>query len=265
MTATTLTIIDAYSSYKNLNVDLDVNNNLTSVFRLSNDQFITVNSALNAINTSINSTTLKNATGVINSGNPLAVSVGNFPTTQNTNILNIANTNILNTANANILNTANVNILSGNVAGVTANVTVSVNNFPTTQNTNVMNIANTNILNTANVNILSGTATFSGSLPSGTNNIGVVNQAPYTTQTALGYQQITNPSSSSLTIPTGATYAYIQAEGNTIRWRDDGTAPTTTVGMPIAAGQAPLLFAGNLSTAKFTATTTANLNISYYK
>ena len=36
--------------------------------------------------------------------------------------------------------------------------------------------------------------------------------------------------------PTAPTYAIIQAEAQALRWRDDGTDPTTTVGMVIPAG-----------------------------
>lgn len=53
-----------------------------------------------------------------------------------------------------------------------------------------------------------------------------------------GYQQITSLSSSTaLTVPSGATIALICAETSGVRWRDDGTAPTASVGMPLAAGQ----------------------------
>ncbi len=42
-----------------------------------------------------------------------------------------------------------------------------------------------------------------------------------------GYQQITDLSSAvSLTVPNGANYAIIEAETQSVRWRDDGTAPT---------------------------------------
>jgi hypothetical protein len=36
-------------------------------------------------------------------------------------------------------------------------------------------------------------------------------------------------------IPTGITYVKIVVETNGVRWRDDGVAPTTTVGMLAAA------------------------------
>jgi hypothetical protein len=48
----------------------------------------------------------------------------------------------------------------------------------------------------------------------------------------------TTGSAVSLTMPTGAdpTHAIIQVTGNSIRWRADGTAPTATVGLLVAAG-----------------------------
>ena len=50
-----------------------------------------------------------------------------------------------------------------------------------------------------------------------------------------GYQRITSLSASTaLTVPTGARLALIEAEGVAIRWRDDGTAPTASVGMTLS-------------------------------
>lgn len=82
----------------------------------------------------------------------------------------------------------------------------------------------------------------------------------------LGYQQIANLSAATaLTIPTGATLAFIQAEGQNIRWRDDGTNPTATVGMLIYADSEPLYYTGTLASLRLIqATATATANISYY-
>lgn len=53
----------------------------------------------------------------------------------------------------------------------------------------------------------------------------------------LGLETITGLSAAkSLTVPTGAVYAEIAVEGAAVRWRDDGTAPTAAVGMPMAVG-----------------------------
>jgi hypothetical protein len=90
----------------------------------------------------------------------------------------------------------------------------------------------------------------------------------------LGYQQISSLSSASgLTVPsidpsTGLTvkanFALITPEAQGVRWRDDGTAPTASVGMPLAAG-VTLQYDGDLSKIKFIEQTgSAKLNISYY-
>jgi hypothetical protein len=82
----------------------------------------------------------------------------------------------------------------------------------------------------------------------------------------LGYQQITALSAATaLAPPAGATTAVITAETQAVRYRDDGTNPTATVGMPIAVGQ-PFTYTGNLAAIKFIEqTASAKLNVSYYK
>lgn len=80
-----------------------------------------------------------------------------------------------------------------------------------------------------------------------------------------GYQQITSLSSAAgLTVPPGGVIALIQAETQSVRWRDDGTNPTTSVGMVLAAGET-LAYTGQLAAIKLIETTaSATLNISYY-
>ncbi len=78
----------------------------------------------------------------------------------------------------------------------------------------------------------------------------------------LGYQQLTPSASTGFTVPTGASLAVVTADTATVWWRDDGTAPTTSVGMPITVG-AYLSFVGNLATVRFISAT-GHLNISYY-
>lgn len=80
-----------------------------------------------------------------------------------------------------------------------------------------------------------------------------------------GYEQVTGLSSAKgLTPPAGATKATIQAETNGVRWRDDGTSPTTSVGMSLAAG-ATMDYSGDLGAIRFIETTaSAKLNVSYY-
>lgn len=94
-----------------------------------------------------------------------------------------------------------------------------------------------------------------------------------TITSCLGYQQITSLSSSAaLTVPSvdanglsvKPTIAIIVAETAGIRWRDDGTAPTATVGMPLAAG-VTLQYDGDLTRIRFIQQTAgAILNVSYY-
>ncbi len=85
------------------------------------------------------------------------------------------------------------------------------------------------------------------------------------TAACLGYQQITSLSSAvSLTVPATATYALIVAESQIVRWRDDGTVPTASIGMPLAAGAA-LKYEGNLRGIQLIEqAASATINISYY-
>jgi hypothetical protein len=91
--------------------------------------------------------------------------------------------------------------------------------------------------------------------------------------TRLGYQQITSLSAAtSLTVPftdvnglnCRPVIALITPEGQAVRWRDDNTAPTTTVGMPLAVG-VTLQYDGDLTMIRFIEQVGgAKLNISYY-
>lgn len=66
--------------------------------------------------------------------------------------------------------------------------------------------------------------------------------------TPLGFQQLTaTGTASTLTVPNGAIFAFITVEGANIRYRDDGTAPTATIGYLVAAGQ-QLTYSGTLAT-----------------
>lgn len=90
----------------------------------------------------------------------------------------------------------------------------------------------------------------------------------------LGYQQITSLSASTaLTVPTvdpstgsniKPTIALITPETQGVRWRDDGVAPTATVGMPLASG-VTLQYDGDLAKIRFIQSSAgAILNVSYY-
>jgi hypothetical protein len=80
-----------------------------------------------------------------------------------------------------------------------------------------------------------------------------------------GYQQITVLTAAvSLTVPAGATGAMIVADTQAVRWRDDGTAPTAAIGMPLPAGTV-LWCTGNLAVIQFIQeAATAVLNITYF-
>lgn len=81
----------------------------------------------------------------------------------------------------------------------------------------------------------------------------------------LGYQQITSLSSAvGLTVPAGATVALISPESQSVRWRDDGTNPISSVGMVLNAGDS-IFYTGYLEKITFIeVTASAKLNISYY-
>jgi hypothetical protein len=89
----------------------------------------------------------------------------------------------------------------------------------------------------------------------------------------MGYQQITSLSSATkLTVTqrdlnglVGTTrIAIITPETQGVRWRDDGTAPTASVGMPLAAG-VTLQYDGDLSQIQFIEqAASAKLNVTYY-
>ena len=91
--------------------------------------------------------------------------------------------------------------------------------------------------------------------------------------TRLGYQQITSLSAATgLTVPSKdvqglackPSIAMITPETQAVRWRDDDTDPTASVGMPLAAGTT-LQYDGDLTKIKFIEQVAgAKLNISYY-
>lgn len=85
------------------------------------------------------------------------------------------------------------------------------------------------------------------------------------TDTPKGYQQITTVSASvGLTVPDGCRWALIRAETQNVRWRDDGTPPTATVGTELLVGEA-LGYTGNLKAILFIEeTASAKLSITYY-
>ena len=87
----------------------------------------------------------------------------------------------------------------------------------------------------------------------------------------ISFQQITATtlaSATSLTLPTSstATSALFCVETANVRWRDDGTAPTASVGMVAPYGQACWLYTGNLAQIQFIASSGSPvLDVTYYR
>lgn len=82
----------------------------------------------------------------------------------------------------------------------------------------------------------------------------------------LGFQQITGLNTvKALTVPAGASWALIDAESQVVRWRDDGTDPTATVGKRLASG-GEMLYDGDLAAIRFIEeTASAKLNVTFYR
>jgi len=87
----------------------------------------------------------------------------------------------------------------------------------------------------------------------------------------VGYCQLTSLSASVLLtscsggIPTTAQIIIAIPETQAVRWRDDSTAPTGSVGMPLAIGAA-LAYQGDLTKIQFIEqTASAKLNVAFYR
>jgi hypothetical protein len=69
----------------------------------------------------------------------------------------------------------------------------------------------------------------------------------------------------SLTVPGGSLFAEICVETASVRYRDDGTAPTATVGIPVAVSTC-FQYAGPLAAVQFIAQSgSPTIDVSYYK
>jgi hypothetical protein len=81
----------------------------------------------------------------------------------------------------------------------------------------------------------------------------------------FGYQQVTGLSAvKALTVPTGATRCVIQADTQAVRYRDDGTNPSASVGQPLAVG-VQLMYDARMDTIRFIEqAASAVLNVTYY-
>ena len=68
-----------------------------------------------------------------------------------------------------------------------------------------------------------------------------------------------------LTAPATATIAEICVEGAGVRYRDDGTAATSSLGVPVSAGSC-FQYSGPLSSLSFTAQSgSPTIDVSYYR
>ena len=77
-------------------------------------------------------------------------------------------------------------------------------------------------------------------------------------------QNVTLDTVQGLEPPPNARVAIIQALTQNVRWRDDGTVPSGTIGMQLAAGR-DMLYTGDLAAIKFIEeAASAELNIAYY-
>ncbi len=81
--------------------------------------------------------------------------------------------------------------------------------------------------------------------------------------TPKGFQQITSTSAVALTVPAGARYAMFNVGTAAVTFRDDGTDPTTGIGMIMAVGT-NYWYTGKLSAVKVICAATGVLNVSYY-
>jgi hypothetical protein len=95
--------------------------------------------------------------------------------------------------------------------------------------------------------------------------------APTMPVVPVGYCQLTSIDTAALVstcsggIPAGASVVYLAAEAQAIRYRDDGTAPTATVGFPVAVN-APFLYIGTLGKLQVISQVAgAKLNLLFYK
>lgn len=71
-----------------------------------------------------------------------------------------------------------------------------------------------------------------------------------------------------LTVPTGATGATLSVTTGNVLYRDDGTAPTATVGTTLYSGTSPYWYTGNLSAIQFilpSGVGSATITVGFYK
>lgn len=88
--------------------------------------------------------------------------------------------------------------------------------------------------------------------------------------TALGYRKATgagavlNLTSISGGVPAQANKALVAVEGATVRWTDDDTVPSSSVGMPIFADCVEWWMTDNLEAVKCYLPNGATMHVSFY-
>lgn len=85
------------------------------------------------------------------------------------------------------------------------------------------------------------------------------------TITPILYQQVTSLGTAKGIASNNGRVALIQALNQNVRWRDDGTNPTDTVGMRLHAGET-MFYVGDLRKIRFIEeAASAQLNVSVYE
>lgn len=82
----------------------------------------------------------------------------------------------------------------------------------------------------------------------------------------LGYVQVTGLSAATaLTIPAGTALVLVIPQTQAVRWRDDGTSPTASVGYPLAVGSELRYDGANMGALKFIEqAASAAINVTFY-
>lgn len=83
---------------------------------------------------------------------------------------------------------------------------------------------------------------------------------------SLGYAQMNSLSAATAlpSIPSGTIEAFVICETQNVRWRDDGTNPTSSVGMLLLPSQS-FPYIGSLPNIRFIQTTSgASCGVTYY-
>lgn len=84
--------------------------------------------------------------------------------------------------------------------------------------------------------------------------------------TAVGFTAGFVTGTTAFVVPTGANLVLLVAETGAVRWRDDGTAPTPTAGIPMQTSSPPLEYSGDPSAMLFVAVSgTVAVDASFYR